>query len=140
MFGNFCCPECAAAYIFDSDDCSDEIWEKYSLLNYLYNTDNNNIQIAPPRLTLKKFGGHLSIEDFRKCCNNSHKKYKIILPPMISSIPIIEEFNVDVNKKSFIPLDQDRVSKVNEEYKLKRNKPLPDYKNTLENCMRLKYN
>ena len=35
VIGCFCSPECAAAYNFDRHN-TDEIWESYSLLNYLY--------------------------------------------------------------------------------------------------------
>ena len=29
MFGNFCSPQCAAAYIFDQNDNTNELWERY---------------------------------------------------------------------------------------------------------------
>ena len=34
VFGNFCSKECAAAYNFESGDNSNNIWERYTLLNY----------------------------------------------------------------------------------------------------------
>ena len=141
MFGNFCSCNCAASYIFDSNDNSDEIWEKFSLLNSLYLGNNiETIKLAPSKLCLKKFGGKLSIEDFRNLSLNSSKDYKIIMPPMISLIPTLEEVNLDITKKkNFVPLDSDKLQQVNTEFKLKRSKPLPEFKNTLENCMHLKY-
>ena len=42
-------------------------------------------------------------------------------------------------KKHFVPLDRDRINKANNDLRLRRTKPLPDSKNTLESCMDLKY-
>lgn len=144
VFGNFCSPECAAAYNFESNEESDEIWDRYSLLNILYKKDIDGaevtIKLAPPRLTLRKFGGKLTIDEFRNCNLEYNKDFKITLPPMISIIPSMEESNYDmIKKKRFVPLDRERIHKANEELRLKRKKPLPDSRNTLESCMRLKY-
>ena len=146
VIGCFCSPECAASWNF-YDYGDNKIWESYSLLNLLYRKtfENNivNIKLAPPRQCLKMFGGTLSIDEFRKSNLNYNKTHKIIMPPMTSIIPQIEETsnNSFCNKnKSFIPIDKDRIEKANKDLKLKRNKPLPDQKNTLENCMQLKYN
>ena len=40
MYGNFCCPECAAAFNFNELD-DEYVWERYSLLNYVYNNSKN---------------------------------------------------------------------------------------------------
>ena len=61
---------------------------------------------------------------------------------MISVIPDIEK--MDINKKiaktyDYIPIDKERIKKVSETLILKRTKPINQYKNTLENCMKLKY-
>ena len=144
VYGNFCSPECASAYIFDSNNEGDEIWERYSLLNILYkkivNNKHTNIKLAPPRIILKNFGGKLSVEEFRECNGDYNHDYKVTLPPMISIIPTMEETNYNIsNKKKFVPIDKDRIYKANEDLRLRRSKPLPDAKNTLESCMRLKY-
>lgn len=134
MFGNFCSGECATAYNFDTlNSC--EVFERYSLLNYLYST-NKEIKSAGPRLSLKKFGGQLSINEFRKNNNIYNKNYKLLLPPMISLIPLIEEVNLNDN----INIDNsDNLFNIDDdELKLKRTKPLPESYNTLENCMNLK--
>ena len=144
MTGNFCSPQCAAAYNFSQNDQSDEIWERYSLLNWLYSDElenpNDTIKIAASHLTLKENGGTLNIDEFRKLNKNKSKDYKIVYPPVISLIPVMEEINLDVKrKKNFAPIDKEIMNKANEEFKLKRTKPLPNYKNTLESCMLLKY-
>ena len=141
MFGNFCSPQCAAAYNFDCNDDSDEIWERYSLLNCLYGNQDSTpaIKIALPRLILNNFGGKLSINEFRKCNRDNTKTYKLVMPPMISLIPSLEEVNIDINRNSVMELNKDKTRKIDDEFKLRRSKPLPDYHNTLENCMSLKY-
>jgi hypothetical protein len=135
MFGNFCSAECSAAYNFDNNNSS-ESFERYSLINYLYSNDKE-IKVAGPRLSLKKFGGQLSITEFRNNNNIYSKHYKLLLPPMISLIPLVEEVNLIDNK---ISLDNnDNLFNLDDsELKLKRNKPLPESYNTLENCMNLK--
>jgi len=128
MFGNFCSAECAAAYLFDSNIEEDELWERYSMLNYLYS--NDTIKLALPRLSLKKFGGPKNIDDFRK--SSKEKEYDLVVPPMISIIPSLEEIVIN-NNYSNLKFEK------HDELKLKRNNPLPEFKNSLENCMNLKY-
>ena len=135
MFGNFCSAECACAYNFDNTN-SYEAYERYSLINYLY-SEKGKIKSAGPRLSLKKFGGQLSILEFRKNNTIYNKNYKLLLPPMISLIPLIEEDNLIDNKINFD--NNDNLLDIdNNELKLKRSKPLPESYNTLENCMNLK--
>ena len=40
LHGNFCSHNVAAAYIFDENDNTNELWERYSLLNFLYGSNN----------------------------------------------------------------------------------------------------
>lgn len=145
VVGCFCSPECAAAWNFDNSENEDK-WEKYSLLNMLYNKTfeniNINIKLAAPRQFLKIFGGHQTIEEFRKNNINYNKLFKLVMPPMVSQIPQVEEISNTsfYNKsKTFIPIDKERIDKANKDLKLKRSKPLSDKRNTLENCMNLKY-
>ncbi len=100
-----------------------------------------NIKLAPPRRTLKKFGGILTIDEFRKFNDNYYKQYNIIYPPMISILPDIEK--IDINKTmdkkyDYVPVDEDRLKKANDELILTRKKPKYCYKNTLENSMGLR--
>ena len=134
MFGNFCSAECGASYNFDNVNTC-EAYERFSLINYLY-SENKEIKLAGPRLSLKKFGGQLSIEEFRKNNNIYNKNYKLLIPPMISLIPLIEEVNLTNDSIDFD--NNDNLFSLDDELKLKRSKPLPDNFNTLENCMNLK--
>lgn len=139
MYGNFCSPECAAAYIFNEKKFMNDCWEKYSMLNLIYG-NNQPIKMAPSKICLKKFGGRLTITEFRNICTRLNKSYKVLLPPMVSVLPMIEEINIndDSNNIDMFLLNKEQINKANEEYRLRRNKPLPDSKNTLESCMNLK--
>ena len=132
LFGNFCSPECAAAYNFDNFSKEDNVWEHYSLLNHVYGNDRE-IKVAPPRLALKKFGGKLSIEEFRECNENYSKTYEVTEPPFIPVIPTLEEVVINNNCKNI-----SNYTDTTEGLRLKRTKPLPNYKNTLDSCMNLK--
>ena len=142
VYGCFCSPECAAAYIFDNKS-SDTVWEQYSLLNLLYKDiyGSNRIKIALPRNALKIFGGYLSIDEFRSFHNDKYKEATMIMPPLYSVIPQVEESYIEkrAKKKRFVPIDLDKVKRAKENLRLKRSKPIQKYKNTLENCMNLTY-
>ena len=93
-------------------------------------------------MTLRKFGGNLSIDEYRSVNINYYKDYKITLPPMLSVIPTMEEKNINndsVKEQKYVPLDGEKIKTADAQLRLKRNKPLPDFKNTLENCMQLRY-
>lgn len=145
VYGNFCSKECSAAYNFESGDNNNNIWERYTLLNYLYSLIEEDsdlkIKLAPHRMTLEMFGGNLSIEEFRETFNTS-KNYKVVFPPMVSIIPSVEENNKQDNNRRndsyYIPIDKERIKKANNDLRLKRKNPINN-RNTLENCMRLKY-
>ena len=140
LYGCFCSPECAAAYNFNQYS-SDEVWEYYSLLNLLYkDLYDTKIKLAPPRNSLDIFGGHMNIQEFRKYNNNYNKTIKTVMPPVYALIPQLEEKYIEKRvKKTFVPIDMEKVKRAKENLRLKRSKPVSKYKNTLESCMNLKY-
>ena len=141
--GVFCSPECAAAYNFKDTNSGEDLWERYSLLNFLYrkiyNDNNIKIKLAPPKETLKIFGGSLSIKEFRMHNTNYTKCYKLISYPLQSITPIQElkdinkGFSSKIDKKVFL-IDKD---KIDTGLRLKRKTPYNKSKNTLERCMNL---
>ena len=144
MFGIFCSPNCSASYIFNSKKNDDIKWEIFSLLNLFYYKIYNEfteIKLAPSKLCLNKFGGCFSIEEYRNTFDKNIL-YNIKVPPTVSVIPIIEEEDISnlkiYDKNNFIPIDKNRLLKANQEFKLQRNKPIYNYKNTLDNCMNIK--
>lgn len=141
--GCFCSLECACAYNFDSHESLDEKWERYNLINLLsrklcYKTI---VKPAPCRLSLKMFGGHLDIEEFRSMFD-SNKILMVNFPPMMTLTQQIEEVNeADVQGEyRYIPIDHERISKYKEKLTLKRSKPVTNYKHTLDHMMNLKIN
>ena len=139
VFGNFCSPNCTASYIFNNFE-DDEMWDRYALLNILYQKVYNSpgaiVKSAPDILFLKKLGGLLTIEEYREISSNSNKNYYIKMPPMVSIIPSVEElqqtslFNDNSNREH---LNKELMMKANDELRLRRAKPIYDDTNTLDN-------
>ena len=140
IYGVFCSFNCACSYNFNDNNVN--TFERYSLLNLLYKKVfkcsgiNNKVKMAPPRQVLKKFGGYLSIEEFRKTCQNNDKTYKILMPPVISIIPQIEESNTIGNFDKSIPIDNNKIRKADLNLKLRRQKPIVNPNRTLESYMK----
>lgn len=140
--GCFCSLECATAHNLSGKESIDEIWERNNLTNFLSKTIGykDMIKPAPNRLALKCFGGHLSIEEFRSF-HNTNKLINVNIPPMYALTQQIEEINESDMSSDFkyIPIDNDRINKYKDKIKIKRSKPLNDYKNTLDHAMNLKF-
>tara|TARA_B110000285_G_C14900981_1_gene503242 strand:+ start:170 stop:811 length:642 start_codon:yes stop_codon:yes gene_type:complete len=88
IYGYFCRLGCCMRYL--SETFTDtELWAKYELFQ-LYCREmygqNINLNIPPSKYTLKKFGGNLSIEEYR----NYNSEYKEINIPII--IPIKNQY------------------------------------------------
>lgn len=133
-YGNFCCPECAAAFNFN--ELNDEyIWERYSLLNYLYNKSDEKLSIAPSRLVLDIFGGPLTIDEYRNIISTK-KHVNVIMPPHYIICPQIDVSQNCVESDGFIPLNLNRINKYTSKLKLK--KPATPMNTTLDTCMNLK--
>tara|TARA_B110000858_G_C17720373_1_gene434989 strand:- start:56 stop:886 length:831 start_codon:yes stop_codon:yes gene_type:complete len=143
LCGIYCSFNCAASHIFSTTDNYTTKWEKYSLLHLLrkelIDIDiNKKIVLAPPKETLKMFGGFFDIEEFRNKSENNIT-YNIIKPPMLSIIPQIEENILNYNKTKddlFIPLNKDLIKSAHDSLKLKRKNKIT--KNTLKDYMKLK--
>ena len=67
--GNFCNYSCISRYIIDSNESSENIFNKLSILNLYYNIKNNtkskSVTPAPSKLVLKMFGGYMDINEYR---------------------------------------------------------------------------
>lgn len=142
--GCYCSLECACAYNFASRESVDERLSRYSLLNGLAVRigciAQTPIRPAPDRLALNIFGGHLSIDEFRVYASSSDRYIITNTSPMISVTQQLEELNEQDTHSEYryVPLDSERVCRFQEKIKLKRNKPLLNTKNTLDQSMKLK--
>jgi len=102
VYGSFCCPECAAGYLFRENLDSSTKFERYQLLNYLYGKTynyNKNIIPAPsPFYLLNKFYGTLTIQEYRQLL----RKDQIILvidKPLTKTTPEIFNENNEFSIK-----------------------------------------
>tara|TARA_B100000927_G_scaffold250157_1_gene214482 strand:- start:1096 stop:2388 length:1293 start_codon:yes stop_codon:yes gene_type:complete len=143
LFGNFCSPNCALSYLIVREN-NINLFEKISLLNLLYYYVYNNDSIivpAPDKICIDTYGGPFTISQFRYLTLNNNKKYNIIFPSCNLVNPIFEETKKSVNQNNYyIPIDKNRINKIQTELKIKRSKPINNIKNTLDNCMTIIYN
>ena len=99
-----------SAYNFSEERNIQDIWECYNLINLFSQKINykNIVKLAPDRLSLKMFGGKMTIDEFRDG-TDSNKITNILEYPMIPISQQIEEINYDnsYNKNDYIPIDQD---------------------------------
>jgi hypothetical protein len=91
VYGCFCCPECAAGYLFNESrlDASCK-FERYHMLNFLYGSvyeyDHAIVPAPPPHYFLNKFLGILSIEQYHQMIRQN-KFVLVAEKPMCASYP-----------------------------------------------------
>jgi len=146
VYGNFCYPECAAAFNFTDILSVENSNENYNLLNMMYKIAYNDpfyrVKIPGHRTCLKIFGGHQDIIDYRSSFNNEFITHNIVMPPVMSILPIQEENNIIYYKKNVQASinntkGYDGANKRDREITLKRSKPLISKQNTLDSCMNI---
>ena len=129
--GCFCSFNCAGAYNLSLSD--DKIWNRYSLLKLMYYLINKNkissisdieINVAGPKELLKKYGGPMTIDEYRKNSKILGREYHKLIPPFI---PVNSGFEEITNSKinANIPnLSTIMNSNKNSDNIIKRTKPL----------------
>ena len=95
-YGCFCSPECAVAYLMNENLDSSSKFERYSLLNTIYNSVygySKNIKPAPdPHYLLDKFFGNLSIQEYRALLQ-SDRLFLVVDKPITRILPELHEDN-----------------------------------------------
>jgi len=96
VYGCFCSPECAVAYLkTEPIDCS-VLWERYALLNNIYSKIYNyekNVKPAPnPYYTLDKYYGNLTIQEYRKLLSKD-RLLLVVEKPLTKILPELYEEN-----------------------------------------------
>lgn len=91
VLGCFCSLNCALAYNLSLDDF--KMGERCSLLKWMYAKTDENIIPAPSFRILDKFGGMMSIDEYRKKLIKCTNEYRILMPPMTYIHQTIEEKN-----------------------------------------------
>jgi MYM-type Zinc finger with FCS sequence motif len=141
--GNFCCPECATAYLFDMRQDSHTRWEQLALLYRIYSDScQGKIHPAPPRSSLSLFGGPLSIQEYRSLILSHKVRIDIHLPPMVSILATMDTKPIDFYDtsltKNVTETVKERLQKAEEVLRLRRTKPLKAWESTLDACINLK--
>lgn len=136
--GNFCSYNCSKAYNIDINDTN--IWKRESLINLMYYMTYNRfkeIEPSPSWLILKEFGGFMLINDFRKNFETNNSEYILLYPPLISRQMQIEESYKKTNVTG--PVNKlDKLFFSENNYSLKRSKPVETSQLNLEKTMGLK--
>lgn len=116
VYGCFCTPECAVAYLMEENIDSSIKFERYHLLNHIYSKIydyKKNIKPAPnPHYMLEKFYGNLSIQEYRSLLN-SERLFLIVDKPLTRILPEFHEDNDDfiINNK-IIPSNTYQLKKI----------------------------
>jgi len=141
--GNYCSPECATAYLFDMRQDSHTRWEQLALLYRVYGEAcHGTIHPAPPRTSLRLFGGSLSIEEYRTLIHSHKVRIDVHLPPMVSILSTMDTKPIDFYDASLTKnvneTVKERLQKAEEVLRLRRTKPLKAWESTLDACINLK--
>ena len=98
VYGCFCSPECATAFLMDENIDVSTKFERYHLLNHIYAkiyNYNKNIKPAPnPYYMLDKYYGNLSIQEYRSLFKKE-RLYLIVDKPLTRILPELYEDNDD---------------------------------------------
>ena len=96
VYGCYCSPECATAYLMNENLDSSSKFERYSFLNTIYNSVygySKNIKPAPdPHYLLDKFFGNLSIQEYRSLLQ-SDRLFLVVDKPITRILPELHEDN-----------------------------------------------
>jgi hypothetical protein len=104
VYGCFCSPECATAYLMEENIDSSTKFERYHLLNHIYSKIydyKKNIKPAPkPFYMLEKFYGNLNIQEYRSLLKNE-RLFLVVDKPLTRILPELHEDNDDfiINNK-----------------------------------------
>jgi hypothetical protein len=125
VYGCFCSPECAVAYLMEENIDSSIKFERYQLINYIYSkiyNYNKNIKPAPnPYYMLEKYYGNLSIQEFRSLLQNE-RLFLVVDKPLTRIMPELHEDNDDfiINNK-IIPSNTYQIKKSLQKKQTKNN-------------------
>lgn len=137
VYGSFCSPECATAYLKKEQIDESTRWERYAMLNNIYGKIYNyekSIKPAPnPFYTLDKYHGNLSINEYRKLLFDD-RLLLVVDKPLTKIVPELYEEN---NEMPNIYNNLLSVDSVKKSYRLKRKQPPSNKSQILNNNFNL---
>ncbi len=143
VYGNFCTPQCAMAYLLSELLDNHVRWERISYINHIYgNNYNGRIYPAPSRETLQRFGGPIRAEDFHDMCDKQNVRVDIHMPPMVSILSSmdtkpIDFYETNIHNSFANPVVYPSYKTEPGDFKLKRSKPLKEHANTLDSVLNI---
>ena len=141
VYGNFCTVPCSLSYLLIEPIDPQVRWERQALMHRMYR-QSDPIQPAPPRESLRFFGGALTHEQFRFIIEKRQIRIDSHLPPVISILATLDTKPIDFYETSLRNTTATgaglEISKPMEAgLRLKRSKPLKDKESTLDAVMNL---
>ena len=125
VYGCFCSPECAVAFLMKESIDTSTKFERYYLLNHIYCKIfeyNKNIKpAADPFYMLEKFYGNLTIQEYRALLRNE-RLFLVVDKPLTRIMPELHEDNDDfiINNK-IIPSNTYQIKKRMQKKQTKKN-------------------
>lgn len=141
VYGNFCTLSCSLSYLLSEQVDPQVRWERQALLHRMY-SQVSPVQPAPPRESLRFFGGTLSYEQYRDVIEKKQIRIDSHLPPVISILATLDTKPIDfyetsLRNTSAAGVTIDIVKPLETGLRLKRSKPLKDKESTLDSVMNL---
>ena len=107
VYGCYCSPECAVAFLMEENIDTSTKFERYHLLNHIYAKIydyKNNIKPAPNvYYMLDKYYGNLSIQEYRSLLRNE-RFFLVVDKPLTRILPELHEDNeCHIINKKIIP-------------------------------------
>lgn len=136
--GNYCSPECALSYLYESKIPDSTKWNRHALLNHMYSElyKTRTLSPAPPRSLLRLFGGPLDIEQYRDYITSDNYIVLSEIHPIRLVFPSMNVQGPLRDIKKYVSLSTDVVEKASEQLRLKRSKPMNVNVPTLDMCMK----
>lgn len=140
VYGCFCSPECAVAYLKSEAIDTSTMWERYALLNNIYSKIYNytkNIKPAPnPYYTLDKYYGNLTIQEYRKLLSNDRLLF-VVDKPLTKIMPELYEENNETPAIYSDILSTANIADHTKKYRLQRKMKSSSKKRILEETFNL---
>jgi hypothetical protein len=99
VYGSFCCPECAAGYLFKERIDHSTKMERYHLLHDFYEYEKSIVPAPSPYYLLSKYYGSLTIQEYRqmireKVCMMIDKPFCCQYPELVQTMDYSKQYKL----------------------------------------------